>query len=211
MDEMHFICDKQIVTIETMVRLGEKREDILKLGYDTGNNKSFKLDGYNYKVVLPHGNLKSVIENPEIPNKKPRAKRWEPVKEKQTGKNNRKLFISNIVRYDRKNNCSTDVYIDGVFITREDLAIKLNCSYATIHGVLNRIKSVTINGYNILIEIPTYLYTIKKDGVIYDNLTLRDCIKKTGLTRPMINNFEKTGCYSKKDGWQILNRRIERL
>ena len=208
MDEMHFIYEKENVTIETLIRLGNKKEDILNLGYDTGNNKTFKLDGYTYKVVLPHGNKKEVRKNPLIPNQKPKAKRWEKVETKSTGLNNRKLYISNVVMYECNNNCGTYPYIDGKFISKEDLASLLGCSITLVRQSLQKVKSITMNDYNIKILVPTNIFKLKKDSVIYEGLTMKECIDKTGLTYSIIQHLERTGHYSKEQGWQVIDKKI---
>ena len=208
MDEMHFISDGMEISIKDMVRLGNKKEDILKLGYDTGNKKSFKLDGYSYKVVLPHGNKKEVRNNPLIPNVKPRNTGWEKVETKSTGLNNRKLYISNVVMYECNNNCGTYPYIDGKFISKEDLASLLGCSITLVRQSLQKVKSITMNGYNIKILVPTNIFKLKKDSIIYDGLTMKECIDKTGLTYSIIQYLERTGHYSKEQGWQVIDKKI---
>ena len=208
MEEMKFI-NKDIysdeeVSLATMCEYYDKtKSEMLKIGYETGNNKTFKIKGFNYIVLLPHGNKTEVRKSDTIPTIKPKISYYTKVDNKETGKNNRKAFVSNVVKYGKVNPVNKKYYIDGKITTKKGISEITGLKVSLLNRVLSRVKKMTLNGYEIRIKGEIAIYTAIKDGVYHKSLTTEQCSELTGLRVKTIYDLYKNGLYSRTDGWRI--------
>ena len=209
MQEMRFICKDELqdeyISLKTMcICYGKTKDEMLKIGYDIGNKKTFKIDGFEYEVVLPHGNNLEVRQDNSIPNVKKKRTYYTKVEHKKTGEHNRRLFITNVIMNTKGTTHKRKYYINGKVTTVIKIAEILEITPNYLEQKLARVKKATINGYDIRIRNHLTKYKPVKDGKEYRRRSIKECSELSGIVAKTVTELHRKGTYSTKDGWRFL-------